>query len=441
MTQAPTVIIAPDRSKPKSDTSQLDMPTTPYKVERNVDADDPIEWSREPSAKSGVHRIRKNPKRFSVNLREKVIGQAGKDIKRRRIQFPDLFNRSRYTKPLIAQQLRSYPEDREYRVWIDEVIAAGSHEDHRKKFIITKHPGFPAYDALFELIRATPERGLAGMKTESAGHYRLVSIAMTPPVPGYLPSALSEHGDRWEDMRSRMGDPRRFTRRDFEIIKAGGDSESVTGAELDALIGKFQVAADADVIRKLKWIALCKRHEAREAKEYDDKDKIENDFVLDMLEYYFDWLVQAANYGKRHKVFMFQPGADPRYVEWQHENYKERVRLSSPRLADFNAALDAAIAPIVAKWSADQGLRRNWTPTDDMWAEAAAAVRAFGGGFARLMTALKAANVRPHKAEGRQKVDFEASELNAAVNAIAREQVPALQTMDQLLAAEGSFRR
>lgn len=298
MTTSPTLIVKEPKPH-QSDSSQIDTAVSPFEVRRGVDLDDPKEHSREPKRPPPINR---NPARKSVQIRSKKHDPKGIHGAIRKIRFPELFHLSRYSVELIAEMQREFPERRDYRVWIDEVIASGVPEDQRRKFVVTKHPGFPQYDALFELVS----------KPSTGPHFRLVSIAKEKcPHPDYLPAALMSEDGRWDHMRGEMGEPREFTKRDFEIIREEAD------------------------LRLLGPKGVCEKMEAREAAEYNELDRKENDFVEDMLDYNFDWLRRAANYGRRHysvPTVVVGENAAKWYIE-ERNGYKVKVHRGT-KIAD-----------------------------------------------------------------------------------------------------------
>lgn len=310
---SPTLIVK-GPSKPNSQKHQLDVPVSPFEVTQNVDLDDPVEHSRDPKRPPPINR---NPARKTVQVRERKHNPAGIHGRVRKVRFPELFNLSRYSIELIAEMSREHPEPAGCRVWINDVLAGGVSEDQRGKFCVTKHPGFNQYWALFELIQ----------RPDVGPHYRLVSIAMEPAKEGVLPPALFSTDQRWENMRGQMGEAREFHRKDFEIMREQADRR---------LLGATGPARLAEV---------------REAEAYREKDRQENDYVADMLDYTFDWLRSAANYGRRHySVSSVTVGeSTAKWLIEQRNGYKVKVpRGSRAALEMENATAEKNASEMVA---------------------------------------------------------------------------------------------
>lgn len=292
--------------KVKSDTSELTLPVSPVEVAKGLDVDDPQFHDRTP----------RNAPRIARGYKEVEI-KDGPDpdvlpAHLRKLRWPELF-RIHYSVELIQSMRTAYPVDADIDTWVKECIASGVPEDQRGNFIVAMHPGARRL-TLFELV-SNPKHGTA---------YKAVSIFMTPAVEGYLPPDLDTTDKRWRHLRGCIGDFRRPTRRDFEIIREYGDRRTVTmdGATQGHAIGMKLEKDDKD--------------------RYNEIQRKVDDQVADLLDYSYLYINRAANNGtKQYSLTTITPQTNP--LKWKltkKDGYTVKERRSADDVASMLASIE-----------------------------------------------------------------------------------------------------
>lgn len=325
-----------------SDQADVKVPVTPYK-EGSPDLMHPNEHHRGPRKRPHVLHPQSVAADIDLEKRTRAVGQHPKV---RRQQRPELFQRY-LPIDMVRSAQAGQPPLPQFEAWIRDILEPGVVESLRGRFLMAIDPAYRRW-TLYQIVNT---------KHDGQACSRLCVFAGTPR-PGYLPSDLD--GDpRFAHLRGSIGDFKVPNRLDFEEMRGSWDRRSVNGQETS-------IRAGSTHINNL--------HNRKQAKEYEDKLNRAHDQVLDIIEYNFRTVWQAANNGmKLWSNENIVPLMNPRKYRYEQRNgYK--VKTTIPR-----EELDAAIKR-VAFLAADlvneeRGLQKDYEPSKPVEAFVDAALR------------------------------------------------------------------
>lgn len=308
-------------------------PVSPFE-EKAIDHADPREHAREPRIKP--RRLTPHASHVVDVPREVKQGSPGLPYKTHRTRYSELFL-DYLPVDLVRTLARAQPASAEMESWVRDVIEPGVAENMRGRFILFIDPAYQRW-TLGQIVNT---------KRNGQGVARCAVFAHEAR-PNYLPADLDD--ERFRHLRGRIGDFKVPDRRDFEEMREKWDRRIAKGEETGIRAGATNIA---------KRIGREKRDE------YNDKNRVMNDQVRDMLEYNFRHVWQAANNGtKQWSNETITPQRNPR--KWrieQKQGYALKTRIPPNELRDAETELDGLIRELFALERADA---KQWDPSESL---------------------------------------------------------------------------
>ncbi len=298
--------------------ADITQPVTPYR-EGQIDHDDPNEWSREPAKKP----LALKPQKVRANVDfERKANHPGQHPIVRKQRRPEL--QQRYlSEDMIRMAQAGQPPHPEFEAWIRDIIEPGVTESLRGHFAMAIDPAFRRW-TLYQRVAT---------KSQGTWYVRLC-IFSGEPTPGRLPADLA--GDpAFAHLRGSLGDFKVPTRRDFEMMRERWDRRNVQGREVGIREGATSINNGLN---------------REQAAEYDERNRVMNDRVRDMLDYNFRHIWRAANDGMKlwsNENIVPHMNPDRHYIE-QRQGYVVRAKKGTrmaERLAEEAKARE--LAPVL----------------------------------------------------------------------------------------------
>ena len=318
-----------------SDQADVKVPIHPY-AEGSPDLAHPNEWCREPRAHIKAKIEKRLPKvsfEAPVNL-EKPRFDKGRHPRVRRQRSPELF-RERFSVEFVREMRASCPPPPEWDVWIRDVIEPGVVESMRGRFMFAIHPAYRRW-TLWEVVNTRGEGQAC----------KPIMILCGERRDGYLPADLANTGE-FEHLRGMIGDFKMPTRRDLEMLRENFDRRAIDGREVSVRQGSQH---------------QNRLHDAAQKKAYEEKSRVMDDQVRDILSYGFRHIWRAANNGtKQWSNETIVPHMNPRKWRYEEKNgYRVKTRIEAHVLA---AKVEEVANILTDITRTERGLRKNYEPS------------------------------------------------------------------------------